>query len=211
MNGTTVAKVATAAALTCLLAACGGGDSTTTTVSSPSPTATVELTGIVSSSTGAPIAGARVSIQPNPNTLNPSVFTDASGIYRFEKLNPGDTLVHAEAAQFDEAAGRVMINGINHLNFTLRPSLQTTLQGTITDAATRAPIANATVTFMLTPGATVNAGRTTTTDAQGQYRFDGVFAANSNLSVTAEGYGEERSGLRITGPTVLNFQLKRVP
>src|SRR6185436_7323141 len=111
MKGTRVAKVAMAAALTCFYAACGGSDSTTTTVSSPSPSATVELTGVVTSSAGGPIDGARVSIQPNPNTLNPSVFTDANGTYRFPKLIPGDTMVHAEAARFEEAAGRVMVNG----------------------------------------------------------------------------------------------------
>ena len=49
------------------------------------------------------------------------------------------------------------------------------------------------------------------TNSQGEYRFDDVYTANSNLRVTAPGYGETRSGLRITGPTVLNFQLRRLP
>lgn len=208
MKGTTVARVATAAALMCSLAACRGGDSTTT-ATSPSPSATVPLTGVVTSSAGGPIAGARVSIQPSANTLDPSVFTDSAGVYRFDKLIPGDTMVHAEAMRFDQAFGQVKVDGSNRLNFVLRPTLQTTLQGVVQDADTGAPIANATVTFMLTAGATDNAGRTTTTNAQGQYRFDDVYAANSNLSATAEGYGEARSGLRITGPASLNFQLKR--
>jgi len=46
---------------------------------------------------------------------------------------------------------------------------------------------------------------------QGEYRFDDAYEANSNLSATAAGHGESRSGLRITGPTVLNFQLRRTP
>src|SRR5437867_8208856 len=111
-----------AAALLCGIAGCGGdAKTTTTTVTSPSPSATASLTGLVTASTGAPIAGARVSIQPNPNTLNPSVLTDSDGTYRFDSLPVGDKLVHAEAARFDEAAGHVVVNGSNRLNFVLRP------------------------------------------------------------------------------------------
>jgi hypothetical protein len=105
----------------------------------------------------------------------------------------------------------VVVNGSNRLNFVLRPTPQVTFRGVVQDAGTGAPIAGATVLFMLTPGATVNAGRSAVTNDRGEYQFDDVYTANSNLQVTAPGYGEERAGLRITGPTVLNFKLRRIP
>ena len=66
------------------------------------------------------------------------------------------------------------------------------------------------MTFLLTPGSTDNAGRSTTTNSLGEYRFEDVYTSNSNLQVTAPGYGETRTGLHVSGPTLLNFQLRRI-
>ena len=63
-------------------------------------------------------------------------------------------------------------------------------------------IAGARVSFL--DGA--NAGRSATTNAAGEFYFDGLVAGNANLSVTAPGYLEARAGLfvnRQAGPQFL--------
>ncbi len=53
-----------------------------------------------------------------------------------------------------------------------------------------APIVGATVTIL--DGA--NAGRTATTDSEGQYQFQGLTQGNANFSVRAPGFLEQRNG-----------------
>jgi hypothetical protein len=52
-----------------------------------------------------------------------------------------------------------------------------------------------------------NAGRSVTTNAAGEFRFDGLVAGNSNLSVTAAGYLEARAGLFVDRQAGLQFLL----
>lgn len=65
------------------------------------------------------------------------------------------------------------------------------------------------------PGAIVtildgeNAGKRTGTTSNGEYQFDGLTAANGNLSATATFYAEQRGGLYIDGTNTLNFTLSR--
>jgi hypothetical protein len=52
-----------------------------------------------------------------------------------------------------------------------------------------------------------NGGRTALTNSRGEYRIDGLTAANANLSATASGYDERRAGVHINGVNLLNFVL----
>jgi len=77
------------------------------------------LTGRVTTDAGAPLAGARVSIRPNPFSHSPSVYSNDVGEYRFESLTPGDTLITAEARRFQPIDKRVVVDGVNRLDFVL--------------------------------------------------------------------------------------------
>lgn len=50
-----------------------------------------------------------------------------------------------------------------------------------------------------------NAGRSTTTNDNGDYRFDSLTPGNANLSATKTGYQETRAGVYINGTNTLNF------
>ncbi len=54
----------------------------------------------------------------------------------------------------------------------------------------------------------VNAGKSTSTDGSGAYRFDGLTSGNGNLVATADGYDESRAGVVINGTNTLNFTLR---
>src|SRR5947207_6969602 len=110
----------------CVFAACGGS---TPSPASPSPTpapaplppAPAPLSGRVTTDTSARLAGARVSIRPSTGGYFPSVYTNDTGEYRFESLAPGDTLISAEALRFQSVDRRVVVDGVNRLDFVLSP------------------------------------------------------------------------------------------
>jgi hypothetical protein len=54
----------------------------------------------------------------------------------------------------------------------------------------------------------VNANRTTTTNANGDYRFDGLTVGTGNLTANATGYEEGRGGTTMNGTNSLNFTLR---
>ena len=64
------------------------------------------------------------------------------------------------------------------------------------------------------PGATVrigdgiNAGKSTTTNSNGEYRFDGLAADRGSVSATADGYDRVTAGIRIDGTKPLDFTLR---
>ena len=66
-------------------------------------------------------------------------------------------------------------------------------------------LSGATVTFL--DG--VNAGRSVTTNSNGEYRFDSVTEGNANLAARASGYSEARGGVFVNGTNTLNFTLQR--
>ena len=56
-----------------------------------------------------------------------------------------------------------------------------------------------------------NAGKSTTTNANGEYRIEGLTAGNGNVGADATGYIEGRAGLFIDGAATLNFTLALPP
>jgi len=215
------------AVLLCAIGACGGdtpGATPSPAVPSPAtpapvvpppapaplPAAPAPLTGRVTTEAGVPLANARVAIRPNPNSWFPSVSTNQAGEYRFENLTPGNTLVWAEALRFQPIERPVVVDGVNRLDFALGPLPQVSMSGLVQDADTLAPIARATVTFLASPGSFANDGTSTMSGADGRYRCDRVYTANSNIGITAPGYQEWCTGFHIDGETTRNFQLRRI-
>ncbi len=86
---------------------------------------------------------------------------------------------------------------------TVTPAATIALTGTVTSTA-GGNISGATVRIL--DGA--NAGRSTSTNSAGAYRFDGLTPANGNLAASATGYGEARAGLYIDGQSTQNFRLQ---
>jgi len=89
---------------------------------------------------------------------------------------------------------------------TLLPEMVAPLTGGVF-STTGAPIAGATV--LVLDG--LSSGTTVTSDANGQYRFERLPRANTNLSATAVNYIEDRRGVHINGSDVLNFTLDPTP
>jgi Carboxypeptidase regulatory-like domain/PKD domain len=57
----------------------------------------------------------------------------------------------------------------------------------------------------------VDAGKTATTNSNGEYRFDALTIANANFSATATNFTEDRRGTFINGTNTLNFTLAPAP
>jgi hypothetical protein len=54
----------------------------------------------------------------------------------------------------------------------------------------------------------INVGKTTTANANGDYRFDGLTPGNDNLAAHADGFEDAVNGLTIDGTKALNFTLR---
>lgn len=163
------------------------------------------LSGVVRNEQGAPVR-ATVSIQDGPNR-NLRVIANPDGRYRFPLVQLGDTLVRASAVGYQVREARVVVDGTNGLYFTL-PLLPTAgLGGVVTDGDSGQPIGAATIRLL--DG--FNAGRSTTTDSRGAYRFEGLTVGSANLAATAPGYVERRDGVPINGTNSLDLQLRRPP
>jgi len=89
---------------------------------------------------------------------------------------------------------------------TLLPEMVAPLNGAVF-STTGAPVAGATVRVL--DG--LNAGTTVTSDANGQYRFERLPRADTNLSATAVNYIEDRRGVHVNGSDMLNFALEPTP
>ena len=77
------------------------------------------------------------------------------------------------------------------------------LRGSVRMTDSNLPIAGARVLFLDGP----NAGRSVTTNAAGEFRFDGLVEGNANLSATAPGYLEARGGLFVDRQAGVQFRL----
>jgi len=219
-------RVAAALALL-LIVACGGSPPDTAPSPSPAPApqpapspvpvpapappqALVTLRGIVRDEKGAPMPDAFVAIARSPTSFGPVTYTDANGAFAIGGIEPGLKVVEARQWRYQTIDREVYIDGVTPVNFSMQLLPQVTFSGVVSDADSGAPVPGAVVRFLDSPGARDNAGLTAVSDSTGRYRFEKVYTANSNFSVSAGGYQEWRNGLHVFGDTVLDFQLRRV-
>jgi hypothetical protein len=80
------------------------------------------------------------------------------------------------------------------------------LSGQVTSALTALAIAGATVAI----GDGPDAGKTATTDASGNYRFDGLQPASFTVSASASGFQDQSKSIGLTSGQSLSFQLAGV-
>ncbi len=158
---------------------------------------------------GTPIEGARVDLEYH-GTIR-TVFTDAEGEYRFDRVPECFCLknITANADHYRPQTKSVGVSGITVVDFELEneEGMPPTgsLSGHVTDADTGLPIAGATVTLEYHDNTL-----TTTTDAEGVYVFPEVPICRcmKDLSIEADGYvGEERQ-VAVGEDTVENFALE---
>jgi hypothetical protein len=167
------------------------------------PTGT--LTGTVTDAgTGAPIAGATVSVTIEGRTRTAT--TDADGVYTFSTLPVGTYDFTASAFGYGSATATATIteSATTILDFALSPVPSHSVSGTVTDDQGN-PVAGATVTIEGTPIPP------TTTDADGHYEFASVPEGTYTLTVDAGGCFAAASVPLLVGATdvVLDVTLDR--
>ena len=159
---------------------------------------TGNVTGYVVDSTGAAITSASVS------SGTKSAATGSSGQYTLSGLSTGTQTIKAAAPFFlsnSVTVGVVRDKTVTAPNIVLTANYGS-ISGTITDGATLAPIAKATVSI---GGTTLS----TLSDAYGHYAFARAPVGTDTLNVTASGYKSAASTLSVTNGSSLtvNFVL----
>ncbi|MEO7716983.1 MAG: carboxypeptidase regulatory-like domain-containing protein [Capsulimonas sp.] len=143
------------------------------------------MVGVVTDSRGVPVEGATVALTPATPALTAT--TDYLGRYVINNVpaatEPGKAY-YATAAKGSRktAQVRVLFTSVSTVtqNFQL-PEAPGVFSGTVTDAATGAKLAGATLTFTPKAGGTP---RIVATNANGQYTTGGIHAETYNLKVT---------------------------
>ncbi len=130
---------------------------------------------VVDDATGEPLAGARVRIG------GAEVSTDAAGAFAFERIGIGDILAEASQEGYLPGHQAARLEPGRDLELTIRLEREPlgALSGRIVDSRTGEPIAGALVTA---------GGQTAETDAEGNYRFEGLKAGAAEIEVRYPGY-----------------------
>ena len=145
-----------------------------------------KLTGkITDSLTGNPIAGATISY-PGASTQ-----TDSTGSYTLTKAPLGSYQLTAAAAGYTGQSQAVTVTPASTITagFTLAP-LAGSVSGVVTDAASRALLAGATVSY---------SGGQITTDSSGVYTLPGVTEGTYDVTSSASGYAPQTISVTV-GP-----------
>jgi len=195
--------------LTAGVAACGDDKTPTSPTPAPAPApapapppapaaTTASFIGTVSDSTGARIAGARVTVIDGPDR-GLSIETNSIGEFRFGALAISNANFSATSGGYREVRAGTYVDGNNTLNFVFTHAL---LAGTVRNSD-GARVGGATVTVLDGPNAGVSVGA----NSDGDYRFEALLVANANLVAMAEGHDEDRRGTFVNGTNTVNFTL----
>ena len=160
-------------------------------------TTTGVLTGTVrSADSGTVLAGVALRVS---GAATATAFTGPDGRYRLAGLTPGAIQVSASKSGYGSAFADATLQAGVELEFS--PSLKTSpgaarLSGVVTDAATGAPLAGASVTV---------AGQTAITGADGRYSLGGLAAGTLSVQVSAAGYAARGLALVLDGIAEFNL------
>jgi len=168
----------------------------------PTPTpAPATISGqVLDSQTRLPIVGATVSLSPGGATA----LTDASGNFSVG-VAAGTYTVTASATTSNSASQTVTVTSGQKANVTFKLVSITafrSLNGTVTDNATRAPIVGATVTL--------SDGMLRTTDLNGNFSYTIVLNGTYTLTVSAVGYVTQSQLVTIKAGHTTNVQMPLV-
>lgn len=166
------------------------------------------IEGVVLTPTGAPAAGARVTVR---GTVTPermvdielagSARADGEGRYRIEGVSPGPQKIVADDERHARAVRELNVQpGTNRVDLRLGDG--GTVGGRVVDGEGR-PLAGASL-------ALGGANRGEISDAQGVFRFTGVEPGNYTLTARKEGYAAARQELQLAGRPVEGLELRLV-
>jgi len=139
------------------------------------------------------------------------VTTAADGSFQLDNLTLGVTVtLRVAKVPYQDYETEFVVKESNAITITLHVLQKTTVSGIVHDVDTGAPISGAKLVFENSPGAFVNAGIQAVSGSDGRYRFDDIYVGNANIKTGASGYNEWVRGLNISGPTTLDFDLRRI-
>lgn len=180
-----------------LASACSGNGTTT----SPSPLATnlptFSLSGQVTMSGAATgIPGATVSIVDSVNA-GKSATTDGSGNYSFAALQQSGFTVNVQAAGFTSSSRGVTLTSNQTLSLTLSRS-SFSVSGTVTDGFSGRGL----------PGASVaGGGKSTSTNADGQYVLAEVLPGRVSISASIAGHETVTRNVTVSSDATVDLLL----
>ena len=173
-----------------------------TTVTAPAITlvpGTGAVSGTVTDSSGAPIAGASVGFGGGTTTTN------SAGSYTLTGIPVGTIQLVASATGFQSSTQNVTIQGgvTTTANFTLAPASTPstgTITGKVTNIATGGVVSGATVSW---------SGGSTTANSSGVYTLSNVTAGSQIGTAKATGFLARSNTVSVTGGSTVtsNFQL----
>lgn len=194
-------------AFSTLVVACGSASTPVTP--SPPPAATFTLTGrVVHAPTGTPTVGATVSVTTGANAGR-SAQSDTEGRFTLANVQPGTFTVEVVLSLLGTVLRRdvqLTQDTTLELSWTPPPPPVFALSGRVTDLATGAALAGASVAVI----DAVNTGRGTMTAADGTYRLTDLTFGGFTLRVRYSGYDSEFRAVRLTGDTTLDVQMRPV-
>ncbi|MFF2481384.1 carboxypeptidase regulatory-like domain-containing protein [Paenibacillus sp. NPDC058071] len=158
------------------------------------------VTGIVTSTSGTPIAGALVEVLNSRSNLLISTTTDASGSYLLNNLPPdqNDRLRVSEPGFNTSIISLAVTAGqTKTVNISLSP-ITGQVSGIVTDGTTGAAIPNASIRIANAEGLTL---QTAMTDSAGAYTITSLSPGSYSVFFGASGYA-----LKTIGATVLSGQ-----
>lgn len=151
---------------------------------------------------GAPVEGATVSVA---GPIERTTTTGADGAYSLV-LSTGDYTVTVSAFGYETATATATVTAetTTTLDVALEPADSHPVTGTVTDAASGAPVAGATVTIGGTPI------EPATTGADGTYTFAAVPAGSYELTADGGRCSDPLTqALTVSGPSTLDFALPK--
>jgi hypothetical protein len=156
---------------------------------------------VLDSQTLRPIAAATVAVTPGGN----SALTDANGTFSIG-VNPGSYMASATAPGYNSASQNVTVAAGQKATIGIRlvsVAAFGSVIGRVTDSATRAPIAGATVTL--------SNGLIRTTDFNGNFSYTVVLNGTYTVMVAALGYVAQTKSVTVTPghTTTILFALTR--
>jgi hypothetical protein len=159
--------------------------------------ATGSVSGTVTASSGAAIAGASVGFSGGNTTTN------AAGAYTLTGVPVGTIQLVASATGFQSSTQNVTIQGgvTATANFTLAPAASTgTITGKVTNISTGRVVSGATVSW---------SGGSATANSSGVYSLSNVTAGSQTVTASATGFLSRRNTVSVTGGSTVtsNFQL----
>ena len=219
MNSTMKTRSLAAAVLAAALAAaCGDDTPTAPTPVTPPPTTAPTVTGVTLQAPAAFVDGGQVLMVGESVTLEAcatfSDDTERCGVdATWSSSSPTVATVSGSGVVTGAAPGETTISAVYERN-TGRATVTVEavdegpwdVSGDVTDAETGQGIRLAVIRVLGGP----HEDQRATTNAQGHYVLTDV-AGNMNVSVTADGYREHRTGFRVTMDTERDFRLESRP